>query len=231
MNTGEEAVKSDNGLVTTIAWGLEEGKVNYALEGSIFVAGSAIQWLRDQLRIVDAADDTEYMATKVDDTNGCYVVPAFTGLGAPYWDAYARGAIVGITRGTSKYHIVRATLESLAYLTNDVLTAMAKDSGAPLKELKVDGGASANNFLMQFQSDMIQTKVERPETLETTALGACYLAGLAVGFYQDLEEIKENRLVDREFTPEISIEERDKKDRNWQRAMQRAFGWANHYEE
>ncbi len=231
MNTGEEAVKSDNGLVTTIAWGLEEGKVNYALEGSIFVAGSAIQWLRDQLRIVDAADDTEYMATKVDDTNGCYVVPAFTGLGAPYWDAYARGAIVGITRGTSKYHIVRATLESLAYLTNDVLTAMAKDSGAPLKELKVDGGASANNFLMQFQADMIQTKVERPQTLETTALGACYLAGLAVGFYQDLEEIKENRLVDREFTPEISVEERDKKDRNWQRAMQRAFGWANHYEE
>ena len=231
MNTGEQAVRSDNGLVTTIAWGLEEGKVNYALEGSIFVAGSAIQWLRDQLRIVDAADDTEYMATKVDDTDGCYVVPAFTGLGAPYWDAYARGAIVGLTRGTSKYHIVRATLESLAYLTNDVLTAMAKDSGAPLKELKVDGGASANNFLMQFQADMIQTKVERPQTLETTALGACYLAGLAVGFYKDLEEIKENRLVDQEFNPEISVEERDKKDRNWQRAMQRAFGWANHFEE
>lgn len=231
MNTGREAVKSDNGLVTTIAWGLEEGKVNYALEGSIFVAGSAIQWLRDQLRIVDAADDTEYMATKVDDTNGCYVVPAFTGLGAPYWDPYARGTIVGISRGTSKYHIVRATLESLAYLTNDVLTAMAKDSGTNLKELKVDGGASANDFLMQFQADMIQTKVERPETLETTALGACYLAGLAVGFYKNLDEIKENRLIDKEFKPEISMEERNKKDRNWQRAMQRAFGWANHFEE
>lgn len=231
MNTGEEPVKSDNGLVTTIAWGLEEGKVNYALEGSIFVAGSAIQWLRDQLRIVDAADDTEYMATKVDDTDGCYVVPAFTGLGAPYWDPYARGTIVGISRGTSKYHIVRATLESLAYLTNDVLAAMAKDSGKDLKELKVDGGASANNFLMQFQADMIQTNVERPETLETTALGASYLAGLAVGFYENLDEIKENRLVDKNFTPEISKEERDKKDRNWQRAMQRAFGWANHFEE
>lgn len=231
MNTGEEPVKSDNGLVTTIAWGLEEGKVNYALEGSIFVAGSAIQWLRDQLRIVDAADDTEYMATKVDDTDGCYVVPAFTGLGAPYWDPYARGTIVGISRGTSKYHIVRATLESLAYLTNDVLAAMAKDSGKDLKELKVDGGASANDFLMQFQADMIQTNVERPETLETTALGASYLAGLAVGFYENLDEIKENRLVDKNFTPEISKEERDKKDRNWQRAMQRAFGWANHFEE
>lgn len=231
MNTGEESVKSDNGLVTTIAWGLEEGKVNYALEGSIFVAGSAIQWLRDQLRIVDAADDTEYMATKVDDTNGCYVVPAFTGLGAPYWDPYARGTIVGISRGTSKYHIVRATLESLAYLTNDVLAAMAKDSGKELKELKVDGGASANNFLMQFQADMIQTNVERPETLETTALGASYLAGLAVGFYESLDEIKENRLVDEKFSPEISKEERDKKDRNWQRAMKRAFGWASHFEE
>ncbi len=231
MNTGENAVKSDNGLVTTIAWGLGDGKVNYALEGSIFVAGSAIQWLRDQLRIVDAADDTEYMATKVDDTNGCYVVPAFTGLGAPYWDAYARGSIVGITRGTSKYHIVRATLESLAYLTNDVLQAMSKDSGRELHELKVDGGASANNFLMQFQADMIQTKVERPKTLETTALGASYLAGLAVGYYKDLEEIKAYRLVDREFTPEISKEERDKKDRNWQRAVDRSFSWAKTYEE
>lgn len=231
MNTGEEAVRSSNGLVTTIAWGLGDGKVTYALEGSIFVAGSAIQWLRDQLRIVDAADDTEYMATKVDDTNGCYVVPAFTGLGAPYWDAYARGSIVGITRGTNKYHVVRATLESLAYLTNDVLQAMSKDSGKTLHELKVDGGASANNFLMQFQSDMIQTKVERPETLETTALGAAYLAGLAVGYYEDQEEIKAYRLVDREFIPEISPEERDKKDRNWQRAVDRSFGWAKSYEE
>lgn len=231
MNTGEEAVKSENGLVTTIAWGLEDGKVDYALEGSIFVAGSAIQWLRDQLRIVDAADDTEYMATKVDDTNGCYVVPAFTGLGAPYWDPYARGAIVGLTRGTNKYHIVRATLESLAYLTNDVLASMERDAGHALHELKVDGGASANNFLMQFQADMIQTKVERPKTLETTALGASYLAGLATGYYKDLDEIKEYRLVDKAFEPQISKEERDKKDRNWQRAIGRSFDWAKHYEE
>ena len=226
MNTGEEAVSSQNGLITTIAWGLEEGKVNYALEGSIFVAGSAIQWLRDELRIVDAPDDTEYMATKVDDTDGCYVVPAFTGLGAPYWDPYARGAIVGITRGTSKYHIVRATLESLAYLTNDVLAAMSIDSGNDLKELKVDGGASANNFLMQFQADMIQTTVERPATLETTALGAAYLAGLAVGYFKGLDEIKENRKIDKVFKPEISKEERDKKDYNWQKAISRSVDWA-----
>ena len=226
MNTGEEAVKSDNGLITTIAWGLEEGKVNYALEGSIFVAGSAIQWLRDELRIVDASDDTEYLATKVDDTDGCYVVPAFTGLGAPYWDPYARGTIVGITRGTSKYHIVRATLESLAYLTHDVLAAMSIDSGNELKELKVDGGASANNFLMQFQADMIQTSVERPQTLETTALGAAYLAGLAVDYFTSLDEIIENRQVDKVFKPEISKEERDAKDYNWQKAISRSVDWA-----
>ena len=226
MNTGEEAVESKNGLLTTIAWGLEEGKVNYALEGSIFVAGSAIQWLRDELRIVDASDDTEYLATKVPDTDGCYVVPAFTGLGAPYWDPYARGAIVGITRGTSKYHIVRATLESLAYLTHDVLAAMSIDSGKDLKALKVDGGASANNFLMQFQADMIQTVVERPVTLETTALGAAYLAGLAVDYYKSLDEIIENRQVEREFKPEISVEERDRKDYNWQKAISRSVGWA-----
>ena len=165
------------------------------------------------------------------DTNGCYVVPAFTGLGAPYWDPYARGAIVGLTRGTSKYHIVRATLESLAYLTNDVLASMERDAGHPLHELKVDGGASANNFLMQFQADMIQTNVERPQTLETTALGASYLAGLATGYYKDKDEIREYRLVDKTFEPEISREERDKKDRNWQRAIARSFDWAKHYEE
>ncbi len=231
MNTGNDPVKSDNGLVTTIAWGLEEGKVSYALEGSIFVAGSAIQWLRDELRIVDSSPDSEYMATRVKDTDGCFVVPAFTGLGAPYWDPYARGTIVGITRGTSKYHIIRATLESLGYLTNDVLQAMVIDSGRELGELKVDGGASANNFLMQFQSDMIQTKVERPKTLETTALGAAYLAGLNTGYWKDLEEIKANRLVDKVFEPEISKEERDKKDRNWQRAVERAVGWSKKYEE
>ncbi|MDD7464271.1 MAG: glycerol kinase GlpK [Anaerococcus sp.] len=231
MNTGNDPVKSDNGLVTTIAWGLEEGKVSYALEGSIFVAGSAIQWLRDELRIVDSSPDSEYMATRVKDTDGCFVVPAFTGLGAPYWDPYARGTIVGITRGTSKYHIIRATLESLGYLTNDVLQAMVIDSGRELGELKVDGGASANNFLMQFQADMIQTKVERPKTLETTALGAAYLAGLNTGYWKDLDEIKANRLVDKVFEPEISKEERDKKDRNWQRAVERAVGWSKKYEE
>ncbi|MGO3019113.1 MAG: FGGY family carbohydrate kinase, partial [Anaerococcus sp.] len=190
-----------------------------------------IQWLRDELRIVDTSIDSEYMATRVDDTDGCYVVPAFTGLGAPYWDQYARGTIVGITRGTSKYHIIRATLESLGYLTNDVLEAMVIDSGGELKQLKVDGGASANNFLMQFQADMIQTSVERPETLETTALGAAYLAGLNTGYWKDLEEIKLNRLVDKVFEPQISKEERDKKDRNWQRAVERAVDWARKYEE
>jgi glycerol kinase len=231
MNTGDEAVASKNGLVTTIARGLEEKKVTYALEGSIFVAGSAIQWLRDELRIVDRAEDTEYMATRVKDTAGCYVVPAFTGLGAPYRDAYARGAIVGITRGTSKYHIIRATLESLAYLSNDVLQAMVLDSGNKLKKLNVDGGASANNFLMQFQADMIQTKLVRPKTLETTALGAAYLAGLAVGYRESLEEIKKNRQVDRVFEAEISKEERDKKDRNRQRAVARSLGREDKYEE
>lgn len=231
MNTGDSGVKSENGLVTTIAWGLEEGKVSYALEGSIFVAGSSVQWLRDSLRIVDTALDTEYMAERVEDTGGCYVVPAFTGLGAPYWDPYARGVIVGITRGTNKYHIIRATLESQAYLSNDVLQAMSHDAGTPLKSLKVDGGASANNFLMQFQADMSQTVVERPKTLETTALGAAYFAGLAVGYWKNLEEIKANWQIDRSFEPQISIEERDKKDRNWQRAVDRSFGWAKHYEE
>ncbi|MDO5047181.1 MAG: glycerol kinase GlpK [Anaerococcus sp.] len=231
MNIGNKPVFSDKGLVTTIGWGLKEGEVTYALEGSIFVAGSAIQWLRDELRIVDRAEDTEYMATRVEDTDGCYVVPAFTGLGAPYWDPYARGVIVGITRGTTKYHIIRATLESLAYLSNDVLTSMEDEAGTRLKSLKVDGGASANNFLMQFQADMIQTEVQRPKTLETTALGASYLAGLAVGFWKDLEEIKQNWSIDRVFKAEISIEERDKKDRNWQRAIDRSFGWAKHYED
>ena len=179
MNTGEKPVFSKNGLVTTIAWGLD-GKVNYALEGSIFVAGAAIQWLRDELRIIDSAPDSEYMAKKVKDTNGCYVVPAFTGLGAPHWDQYARGTIVGITRGVNKYHIIRATLESLAYQVNDVLVAMKADSGIDLAALKVDGGASANDFLMQTQANIINAPVNRPQCVETTAMGAAYLAGLAV---------------------------------------------------
>lgn len=189
MNTGEKLVFSENGLITTIAWGLD-GKVTYALEGSVFVAGAAIQWLRDEMRIIDSAEDSEYMAKKVKDTNGCYVVPAFTGLGAPYWDQYARGTIVGITRGVNKCHIIRATLESLAYQVNDVLVAMKADSGIALSSLKVDGGASANNFLMQTQADIINVPVNRPQCVETTAMGAAYLAGLAVGYWKDLEDIK-----------------------------------------
>lgn len=184
MNTGEKPIFSKNGLVTTIAWGLD-GKVNYALEGSVFVAGASIQWLRDQLRVVDTAPDSEYMATRVKDTAGCYVVPAFTGLGAPYWDQYARGVIVGLTRGCNKYHIVRATVESLAYQVNDVLQAMKADSGIDLAALNVDGGASANNFLMQTQADISGCPVNRPSCVETTAMGAAYLAGIAVGYWKE----------------------------------------------
>ena len=191
MNTGEKPVFSEHGLVTTIAWGIDD-KVYYALEGSIFVAGAAIQWLRDEMHLIDSAADSEYMAKKVPDTNGCYVVPAFTGLGAPYWDQYARGTIVGITRGVNKYHIIRATLESLAYQTNDVLKAMEADSGIKLSALKVDGGASANDFLMQTQADVIGAPVHRPECIETTAMGAAYLAGLAVGYWKNKDAVREN---------------------------------------
>lgn len=194
MNTGTKPVFSDNGLITTIAWGLD-GEVNYALEGSIFVAGAAIQWLRDEMRLVDSSPDSEYMASKVKDTNGCYVVPAFTGLGAPHWDQYARGTIVGITRGVNKYHVIRATLESLAYQTYDVLKAMEADSGIKLSALKVDGGASANNFLMQFQSDILNTEVRRPRCVETTAMGAAYLAGLAVGYWKDKNDVINNWIL------------------------------------
>ena len=225
MNTGEKPVFSQNGLVTTIAWGLD-GKVNYALEGSIFVAGAAIQWLRDEMRIIDSAPDSEYMAKKVKDTNGCYVVPAFTGLGAPYWDQYARGTIVGLTRGVNKYHIIRATLESLAYQVNDVLGAMEADSGIGLSALKVDGGASANNFLMQTQADLINSPVERPSCIETTAMGAAYLAGLAVGYWKSKEDVVKNWSIDRVFEPQISEEKRDKKLRGWKKAVRYAFDWA-----
>lgn len=225
MNTGEKPVFSENGLVTTIAWGLD-GKVNYALEGSVFVAGAAIQWLRDEMRLLDSSADSEYMATKVKDTNGCYVVPAFTGLGAPYWDQYARGTIVGITRGVNKYHIIRATLESLVYQVYDVLKAMETDSGINLSALKVDGGASANNFLLQFQSDMLNTTVKRPRCVETTAMGAAYLAGLAVGYWKDQEDIKKNWAIDREFEPEMEEEVREEKIKGWKKATQRSFDWA-----
>ena len=200
MNTGEKPVFSDNGLVTTIAWGLD-GKVHYALEGSIFVAGAAIQWLRDELKIIDSSPDSEYMAQKVPDTNGCYVVPAFTGLGAPYWDQYARGTIVGITRGVNKYHIIRATLESLAYQVNDVLVAMEADSGIKLPSLCVDGGASRNEFIMQFQADLLGIPIVQAESLETTALGAAYLAGLAVGYWEDHEDLLQNVGEAKTFAP------------------------------
>ena len=225
MNTGEKPVFSKNGLVTTIAWGLD-GKVNYALEGSIFVAGASIQWLRDEMRLIDSSPDSEYMAKKVKDTNGCYVVPAFTGLGAPHWDQYARGTIVGITRGVNKYHIIRATLESLAYQTNDVLQAMQADSGIQLEALKVDGGASANNLLMQIQSDIIQAPVHRPKCVETTAMGAAYLAGLAVGYWANKEDVIKNWAIDCVFAPENEPEEIDKKVKGWNKAVKYSFGWA-----
>ena len=203
MNTGSEPVFSGNGLVTTIAWGIG-GKVTYALEGSIFVAGAALQWLRDEMRLIESAPDSEYMAMKVADTNGCYVVPAFTGLGAPYWDQYARGAIVGLTRGCNKYHIIRATLDSLAYQTYDVLRSMRADSGIEISSLKVDGGASANNYLMQTQADIIDAPVLRPKTVETTAMGAAYLAGLAVGYWNSTEEVKKSWEIMRTFVPSIA---------------------------
>lgn len=225
MNTGEKPVFSKNGLVTTIAWGLD-GKVNYALEGSIFVAGAAIQWLRDELRIIDSAADSEYMAKKVKDTNGCYVVPAFTGLGAPHWDQYARGTIVGITRGVNKYHIIRATLESLAYQVNDVLEAMKADSDINLAALKVDGGASANDFLMQTQADIIKAPVNRPRCVETTAMGAAYLAGLATGYWKDKEDVIKNWAIDSTFYPSLEEEERLKRVKGWNKAVKYAYGWA-----
>jgi glycerol kinase len=223
MNTGEKMVHSNAGLLTTIAWGID-GKVHYALEGSVFIAGAAIQWLRDGLKLIDEAPDSEYYAMKVKDTQGVYVVPAFAGLGAPYWDMYARGAIFGLTRGTSKAHLVRATLESLAYQTKDLLGAMEKDAGFKILKLRVDGGASANNLLMQFQSDMLNTTVERPSVIETTALGAAYLAGLAVGYWQ-MDEIKENWQISRTFEPEMPEERRQKLYNGWKKAVKRAMNW------
>lgn len=225
MNTGDKPIYSQNGLLTTIAWGLD-GKVYYALEGSVFVAGAAIQWLRDELRIIDSSADSEYMARKVKDTNGCYVVPAFTGLGAPYWDQYARGTIVGMTRGCNKYHIIRATLESIAFQVNDVLHSMELDSGIHMNSLKVDGGACANNFLMQFQSDIINEPVQRPHCIETTAMGASYLAGLAVGYWNSKEDVIKNWQIDCTFTPSLSEEQRASKIKGWNKAVKYAYGWA-----
>jgi len=224
MNTGEKMVPSKNGLLTTIAWGLD-GKVEYALEGSIFMAGASVQWLRDEMKMITDAQDSEYYATKVEDTNGVYMVPAFAGLGAPYWDMYARGTMVGLTRGANKNHIIRATLESIAYQTRDVIDAMQADSGIELSELKVDGGATANNFLMQFQSDILGVDVARPVVAETTALGAAYLAGLAVKFWDSKEQIAKNWAVDETFKNEIPEVKRTELYGGWQRAVERSRSW------
>ena len=224
MNTGDKAVKSKNGLLTTIAWG-EGGRVEYALEGSVFIAGAAIQWLRDGLRMIENAESSEAYATKVDGANGVYVVPAFVGLGAPYWDQYARGIVVGLTRGVEKEHFVRATVEAMAYQSLDVIKAMESDAGVTLKAIRVDGGASANNFLMQFQSDILGVDVIRPAVIETTALGAVYLAGLAVGFYTGKSDIRRNVTVDKTFSSNMSVELREKLVGGWKEAVKRSLGW------
>ncbi|ABO51349.1 glycerol kinase [Desulforamulus reducens MI-1] len=225
MNTGDEVYESKNGLLTTIAWGLD-GKVTYALEGSIFIAGAAIQWLRDGLKILESAPDSEYFASKVDGTDGVYLVPAFAGLGAPYWDMRARGAIVGLTRGTTKEHIIRAALDSLAYQTKDVLGAMEADSNIKLQALKVDGGAVANNLLMQFQADILGVPVERPQVIETTALGAAYLAGLAVGFWESKEELAKRWKLDYQFESVMAEDQRNKLYNGWEKAVGRSMDWA-----
>ena len=230
MNTGEKMVESKNGLLTTIAWGVD-GKVEYALEGSIFIGGASIQWLRDELRVLYDAGQSEFYANSVKDTNGVYVVPAFAGLGAPYWDMYARGCVMGLTRGANRAHLVRATLESIGYQVKDVLNAMQEDSGLTLKGLRVDGGASANNFLMQFQSDILGANINRPRVVETTALGAAYLAGLAVGFYKDKEEIKSSWIIDKEFTPNMSESKRNVLYKDWKKAVSRSLLWAKEDEE
>lgn len=226
MNTGEKAVKSNHGLLTTIAWGID-GKVEYALEGSIFVAGSAIQWLRDGMRMIKDAKDSADYASRVASTDGVYLVPAFVGLGAPYWDSDVRGAVFGLTRGTTKEHFIRATLESLAYQTKDVLSAMEADSGISLKKLRVDGGVVKNDFLMQFQSDMLSVPVERPVINETTVLGAAYLAGIAVGFWEGQVNITKKWQVDREFIPQMDEEEREKLYDGWKKAVQSAMTFKN----
>lgn len=223
MNTGSKAHASKKGLLTTVAWKIK-GRTTYALEGSVFIAGAAIQWLRDGLKIIDESPDSEYFANKTDSTEGVYVVPAFAGLGAPYWDQYARGAMFGLTRGTTKEHIIRATLDSLAYQTKDVLDAMEADSKTQLKTLRVDGGACANNLLMQFQSDILGTDVQRPKVIETTALGAAYLAGMAVGFYKR-DDIKKNWQIDQTFSATMPDKDRKKLYKGWQKAVERSMGW------
>lgn len=230
MNTGENIVKSKNGLLTTIAWGVD-GKIKYALEGSIFIGGASIQWLRDELRILYDAKQSEFYANSVADTNGVYLVPAFAGLGAPYWDMYARGTIMGLTRGSNRAHLVRATLESIAYQVKDVINAMEEDSGLKLKGLKVDGGASSNDFLMQFQSDILNVNINRPKVVETTALGAAYLAGLSVGFYNNKEEIKNSLIIEKEFIPNMKEAKRNILYKGWKRAVSRSLEWAKEDED
>ncbi|MCB5360579.1 glycerol kinase [Vibrio lentus] len=225
MNTGQEKVTSKNGLLTTLACG-PKGEPAYALEGAVFMGGASIQWLRDEMKLLAGAEDSEYFATKVDSSNGVYVVPAFTGLGAPYWDAYARGTIVGLTRGVNSNHIIRATLEGIAYQTRDVLDAMQADSGIKLAKLRVDGGAVANNFLMQFQSDVLDTEVHRPEVTEVTALGAAYLAGLAVGFWDSIDELQDKAVLDRTFMPHHDEEKRNRRYKGWKRAIKCAQVWS-----
>ena len=224
MNTGEKPVKSENGLLTTIAFGID-GNVQYALEGSVFMGGASVQWLRDELGLVRDAADTEYFASKVEDTNGVYVVPAFVGLGAPYWDPYARGSIFGLTRGSNRNHIVRATLEAIAYQSCDLLEAMQQDSGIEMKQLRVDGGAVANNFLMQFQSDILNKEVVRPTVTESTAAGSAYLAGLAVGFWKSTDELKNKVSVDRTYVPVMKEEQREKLYKGWKKAVERSLKW------
>ena len=225
LNTGDKPVYSENGLLTTIAWGLDR-KVNYALEGSIFVCGAAIQWLRDEMEIISNSPESERMATQVEDSNGVYVVPAFVGLGAPYWDPYARGAVLGLTRGANKCHMVRATLESMAYQTKDLIDVMVKDTGEELVDLKVDGGACANNFLMQFQSDILGKAVLRPQCIETTSLGAAYFAGLATGYWSSTADILENWQIDREFEPDMNDDKRSELLAGWKKAVNCVLGWA-----
>ncbi|MCI8351610.1 MAG: glycerol kinase GlpK [Oscillospiraceae bacterium] len=225
MNTGETPCRSRNGMLTTIAAGTGE-RIQYALEGSVFVGGAVVQWLRDEMGLIDESRDTEYFAAKVKDNGGVYLVPAFTGLGAPHWDMYARGAILGITRGTRREHVIRAALEAIAYQSKDLADAVAADTGIPIRELKVDGGASANNLLMQFQADILGCRVRRPMIRETTALGAAYLAGLAVGFWKDQAEIKSLWTLDRVYEPEMEAGQREKLLKGWKKAVERALDWA-----
>jgi glycerol kinase len=225
MNTGTKIQQSKNGLITTIAWSLDK-KVEYALEGSVFIAGAAIQWLRDGLHIIDQSKDSEYFASKALGSNDVYVVPAFAGLGAPYWDMYARGAIFGLTRDTGKEHLIKATLESLAYQTKDILNAMQEDSGVTLSSLKVDGGASANNMLMQFQADILGTGVERPQVIESTAMGAAYLAGIQAGIWKKSDIVK-NRVIEKRFQPSMEKAVREKLYKGWKKAVERTKGWVD----